>query len=766
MELKPQNIDQETTDKSPEGFKWENLSIRFKVQFALFIVANISIVTIGFLGYFSATDALEKVTFDQLTSVRETKRQVITNYFDRIKKQVATFSESKMVVDAMQSFKNASLFLENDFYGDVAPDSMLVSLNEYYASEFLPRWQNISLDTSATVEEFMIDNTAALKLQYYYISGNPYPTGSKELLDKAPDGSLYSDVHERYHTIFRNYSREFEFYDIFLVDNQSSKVLYSTSKEIDYMANLLEGPYRDSNIAKAFEKASESPFRNFIILTDFEKYSPSYDSPSAFIASPIFDKHKKIGVLIFQISPEVVNRILTGGQQWEIEGLGTTGETYLVSSDFKMRSDARMLTENPDSYFEMLEDNFPQAEVELVKRHNTSILFQSVNTEAAQNAIQGITGTKIITNYRGKRALSAFSDLDIDGVQWGIISEIEEDEAFALVYTLRRKIIVAMLVIFLFTSLLGAVYSRWFVQPIKKLRNTLIELSNGEKVEKMMVVGNDEIGQTTTAMNRLIDRIESASEFAQSIGKGTFNSNFEAISEDDELGNSLTEMRNQLKAVAEEDRKRNWITEGIAEFADVLRNNTNNLETLADQALFFIVEYVQLVQGGIYLIESNEKEKWLEMKACYAYDRKKYLNSKIEWGQGVVSQCWQDKDIIYMDNIPDEYPLITTGLAHMKPRAIFLVPIMLNESIYGIIEVASVEDIPQFKREFIQKVAENIASTIYSVMSNLKTEELLVESQLLAKELTTREEEMRQNMEELRATQEQMQQRELEKNIN
>lgn len=767
MDQNLEHIAEETTPEVEEsqnnGFHWENLSIRFKVQLALFIVANIAIVTIGVLGYFSATNALEKVTFDQLTSVRETKRQVITNYFDRIKKQVTTFSESRMVVDAMKSFKNASLFLDNDFYGEVYPDSMLTSLNSYYDTEFLPRWQKVSLDSSATVEEFMIGNTAALKLQFYYISGNPYPTGSKDLLEKADDGSLYSDVHNKYHSIFRNYLNEFDFYDIFLIDAESGRIIYSVSKEIDYMSSLVDGPYRESNLARAYNKVKETPFRNYTTLTDFEKYAPSYDKPAAFIASPIFDKYKKIGVLVFQISPVGLNNILTGNQQWEVEGLGTTGETYIVGSDFKMRSDARMFTENPDGYFEMLDNNYPQEEAELIKRHQTTSLFQSIKTEAAENAINGITGTKIITNYRGTLSLSAYSDLDIEGVQWGIISEIEKDEAFELVAELRYKIIVAMIVIFAFTTLLGFVYSRWFVQPIKKLRNTLIELAAGKKVEKITVVGNDEIGQTSVAMNQLIERIEDASEFALAIGEGKFDHDFSSMSEEDRLGNSLSEMRDQLSTVAQEDSKRNWATEGIAQFADVLRNNSTNLDELADQSLYFIVDYVGLVQGGLYLIQQdNEQNEWLEMKACYAYDRKKFLNMKIEWGQGVVSQCWQDKDLIYMDNIPDDYPVIKTGTGQMKVKAIFLVPIILNEKIFGIIEVGSIDDIPEYKREFIQRITSTLASTMSSVISNLKTERLLKESQNLAKELTTREEEMRQNMEELKATQEQMKQRELE----
>ncbi len=715
-----------------EGFRWENISIRFKVQLALFIVANIAIFTIGALGYISATNALEKVTFDQLRSVRETKRQAITDYFDQLRKQVITLSESRMTVDAMQNFKNASLFLENDFYGDVPPDSMLVSLNDYYAGEFLPAWQKISNDTTATVEEFMIDNSASLKLQFYYISGNPYPTGSKDLLEKSNDGSLYSDVHARYHSIYRNYLKEFDIYDIFLIEPESGRIIYSVFKEVDYMTSLKDGPYRDSNIAEVFRKAAESPFKNFVALTDFEKYPPSYDAPAAFIASPIFDKQEKIGVLAFQISPNAIRNIITGNQQWEVEGLGVTGETYLIGSDFKMRSDARMLIENPDGFFETIEKMYTPKEVELIRRHNTSLLFQPVETEAARLALQGVTGVEIIENYRGTRSLSAFSDLDIEGVDWAIVSEIEEEEAFSLIYTLQRNIFLAMVVIFVVTSLLGYFYSRWFVKPIKKLRNTLMELSEGKSVKRLNVFGTDEIGQTTFAMNHLIDRIDKAAKFAEAIGQGQFDSSFKAIGEEDQLGKSLTEMRDQLKSVADDDRKRNWTTEGMAQFSDILRKHNHDLASLTDQALHFLMNYVGLAQGAVYLIErENGQKEWLEMKACYAYERKKHMNLQIEWGQGVVSQCWQDRDSIYMNDIPSEYPAIRTGLMKMIPKAILLEPIMMNEVIYGVIEVASLEEIPLYRREFIQKVTINLASSIASALNALNTQSLLRESQQL-----------------------------------
>lgn len=721
---------------------WRNFSVRAKTQFALFIVANVAMITVGLLGYFSARKILVDVTFDRLAAIREAKSYSISSYFDNLRKQIITLSESRMIIEAVYSFKNAAIFLENDFYGDVSPDSMLISLNRYYNREFLPRWQEISQDKKLGKDDFMINNTAALKLQYHYIAANPYPVGAKAFFEKANDGSLYSDVHGRYHKIFRSYLEEMGFEDMFLLNAENGEVMYSVSKEIDYMSSLLDGPHRESSLADAFRQAKNTPFKNFSVLTDFKKYHPSYDVPSAFIASPIFDQDKKVGVLVLQISIDEIDRILSSNQQWELEGLGSSGEVFLLGEDFKMRSNPRMFKENPEAFFKMLRNNYSEDEVESIRRYGTSVLLQEVKTEAGRRALQGITEQRILSGYQGNKVLSAYSYLDLEGVNWAILVEIAEEEAFANLTTLRNNILFVMFFVFLCTFLLSSLYSRWFTQPIKTIRHILQKLSLGEQVEKITAFSDDEIGQTFTVVNRMIVRFNNITAFIHAIRSGNFSHKFEVFSKKDEIGNALIGMRDHLKKVEEEDKRRNWVSEGSAKFAEILRRHNHDMDELADKALYFIIEYLKLEQGAIYLLKSDKQndEEYLEMRACYAYARKKILNQRIAWGQGVVSQCWQDKALIYMDDVPPSYPHIKTGLIEMDSKSVLLVPILINHEVYGVIELLSIQKIPKYKQSFTKRLAGNIASTIFGQVSYTRTQELIKESEQLKQRLSTEDE--------------------------
>ena len=161
-----------------------------------------------------------------------------------------------------------------------------------------------------------------------------------------------------------------------------------------------------------------------------------YNAFNAFVAAPIFDGKEQIGVVAFRMPHNEINLIMTNNNAWESMGFGQTGETYLVGSDYTIRNQPRYLTEHKEQFLNSLYKvgfNNTQSKrmVDLINRYNSAIGLYPVRTTAGMEAIEGISGNKIINNTFGETVLSAYKPLEINGVKWGIISEINMHEAFA-----------------------------------------------------------------------------------------------------------------------------------------------------------------------------------------------------------------------------------------------------------------------------------------------------------------------------------------------
>ena len=313
-------------------------------------------------------------------------------------------------------------------------------------------------------------------------------------------------------------------------------------------------------------------------------------------------------------------------------------------------------------------------------------------------------------------------------------------------------------------SIVILIISKNITSPLQKTTNVLKKLALGDidKKHQLNINTGDEIEEISNSVNTVINGLKRTSDFATHIGKGNLDAEFEVLSDNDVLGNSLIEMRNSLRHSKEEEKKRkiedekiNWTTQGLAKFGEILRQNNDNLETLSFNIIKDLVKYLDATQGALYIKNDNEDDEiYYELTAAIAYDRKKMLNKKIKIGEELVGRCIHEKLTIYMIDIPEDYVHITSGLGESNPRCLLLVPLKLNEDVLGVVEIVSFYELDKYKIKFVEKVGESISSTISSVKINERTAILLEQSQQQGEELAAQEEEMRQNLEELQATQE------------
>ncbi|MBS1920782.1 MAG: GAF domain-containing protein, partial [Bacteroidetes bacterium] len=316
--------------------------------------------------------------------------------------------------------------------------------------------------------------------------------------------------------------------------------------------------------------------------------------------------------------------------------------------------------------------------------------------------------------------------------------------------SLRLITIVLGLAIVIIGFLSATVLVRTITRPINYIKDVVVKLGRGELVDdKKTKFSNDEIGEMAVATDSLVNGLKATTLFAENIGSGKYDSEFSPLSNHDVLGNALLNMRSNLARVAEEDKKRNWTTEGLAKFGEILRGNSSDVQKLTDEIIGNLVKYLKANQGALYIIDdtSEGQEQTLSMMACYAWNKKKYINQKVQMGEGLTGQCWQEGDVIYLTDVPQNYIRITSGLGDANPNALLIVPLKVNEQIFGVVEIASFGSFKEYEIDFVKRIAESIASTISSVKINARTQRLLSESQQMTEEMRAQEEEMRQNME-------------------
>ena len=436
------------------------MKIRLKLTLAFMVFGLVPFAANGINFLFQSSAEIERQAYQRLVSVRELKKSGIELYFQTIRDQVITLSTNRMIVDATKEFRATfPKFREENAVAPADIVRMKQELATYYEGQFRPEFtkQNDGKSINVSAMYGGLDDES-VALQYQYIQANKNPLGEKHKLTDAGDKSAYSAAHAKYHPAIRQFLEKFGYYDIFIADPDTGKIVYSVFKELDYATSLLNGPYAQTNFAEAFRKAKTLTSNDQFAFVDFKQYRPSYDAPASFIASPILDGGKLEGILIFQMPLDRITTIMANRA-----GLGETGETYLVGPDALMRSDSFLDTEN----------------------RSVTASFRNpdkgkVETEASKAALDGKVSSGIITDYTGNPVLSAYTPADILGVRWALLSEIDEAEAFAAQNDLLISLAIFMAISLIIIVAAGLWLSGSISNPISRMTAAMRNIAEGE----------------------------------------------------------------------------------------------------------------------------------------------------------------------------------------------------------------------------------------------------------------------------------------------
>ncbi|MGI9509793.1 MAG: methyl-accepting chemotaxis protein [Geminicoccaceae bacterium] len=388
-------------------------------------------IGVGLIGYLTSADALKEEAHYRLQSVVEGRKQMLESYLRSIGEDLRFVASNPTTRQALTDFASA--------------------------------WEKLG-------------NSQTQRLQRLYIDENPHPTGQKENLDAASDGSAYSRVHADYHPWYREFLRERGYYDVFLFDAKGNLV-YTVFKELDYATNLLNGQWRDTDLGNAFRAARANPTRGHQTFLDFQPYKPSHGAPASFISTPVLGEDGQfIGALVFQMPIDRLNGVMQAAA-----GLGDTGETYIVGSDFLRRSDSRLTDQ-------------------------ALILEQTVKNDGVEQALAGANGVINVTGSFGKDAVAAYESLEFLGARWALIAEIESTELLAATDDLRNRFIIAGVLFAGLCGIAGTFVSRTVTRPMGAMTMAVDDLISGRSKSIPGTDRSDEIGDLARAFGSFAEQ--------------------------------------------------------------------------------------------------------------------------------------------------------------------------------------------------------------------------------------------------------------------
>ena len=476
------------------------VSIQSKLLVMLLLTSILSAAVVGAIGYQSGRSSLRASVFDGLTEIRQSQTRQLQTQVADLKNSLVIYSRGTTATDAIEAFTAGFDQLGTAPVTPVQQQAIV----DYYTNQFA-KSEDAQTGKAVDVDALLPTSPAQRYLQAYYTA--PFTNWNAAIrFDDARDGSAWSAANARFNEFFREIVTRFEFEDALLLDTRGN-VVYTAYKGVDLGTNVLNGPYKGSELTGAYEAALDSNVVDYVGVTDFSAYQPA-DEPTAWFVSPVGPEGRVEGALALQFPISKLNRAMTMNRRWQESGMGKTGETFIVGPDDLMRSDSRLFLEDPEAYKrDVVEAGTPpDVADEAIRQHGTT-LVQPVATEATKLAQRGQRGTLIADDYLGHETLQAYAPADLPGLRWTVITKVDTSEAFAPVAAFTRRLVLSTAAIIFIVCIAAMLLARLFVRPIRRLESGAQQIGSGDYGVTLPVTSRDEFGDLTVAFNDMSRRL-------------------------------------------------------------------------------------------------------------------------------------------------------------------------------------------------------------------------------------------------------------------
>ncbi|WP_428025289.1 methyl-accepting chemotaxis protein [Arcobacter sp.] len=598
----------------------KKLTINFKLMSLIIIsLVLISSIILVITAYKSTTNTKNE-KLNQLKSIASAKKQHISDYFKTIEGLLISTANSASTQDAMNNFIRGFYTIGNDVENI---DEVKKEVLEHYKNLYVNKI-NFSLPNipkKRDLEEYLPKNKNGIMAQYIYIIKNDADIGEKNKMNQTTLFlNNYTFAHSRFHPTFNTLLEKFSLYDVFLVDMMGN-VVYTSFKEKDFGTNLKEGVYSNSGLAKVNEKTYNLE-KGQVAFSDFKPYEPSYNTPASFLATPIFNsENRRLGNLIIQLSINSIDKIMNFDGKYEESGLGETGISYLLGSDYKMRNNHRFIK---------------QLTQKGVKDSGTTISVYEIKNDLVKEALTNKTGANITVNNNGDNILTAYTGIKVFDQQWAIISEIEEDEALKDIYDLNITLmIISAIVLIVIIGISITLLKNTILKPLKSFENGIISFfkylnnetkqidylddSSEDELGKMSKVVNENINRTKVGIEKDRELIEEIVNVLSGYEKGDLNQRIQLDSLNpalkqlktilNKMGDNLELNINNILEVLDKYTNYNYLEkvsiDGLKEHLLKLANGVNDLgDSITNMLIDNKTKGMKLDQSSDILLES------------------------------------------------------------------------------------------------------------------------------------------------------------------
>jgi class 3 adenylate cyclase len=461
------------------------------------------VVLLAGVNYVFARLLIDESVESQLEAVRDTRIQALEIGFDRLETRVATLAANPSVGAALADLSSGFEAINED----ITP-AQVAQLTDLYETEALPPFVDAGVDIPP--DELVPAAAAGRYVQHHYIAENPDGFDERDGLDDAGDGSVYSAAHAVHHPLLRALMENAGMDDLLLLDAETANVVYSTKKRIDLGTNGVSGPYANDGLGEVLGDLTSVAVGDAVVSDTFF-YVPTSGAPVFFIAAAVRSGPEVVGAVVAEVPVEALNAVMTADQDWQLLGLGDTGESYVVGVDGTLRSESRAWIEDPDDYLRRHADRYDdQDATDLIATVGSPVLLQPVDNAAVTTAADdGKQFLGTVTNYLGVETLAASAPVDVSGLDWVVVVERNTSETDKALSSFLRTVLIELAILLPIIALVGFFLARTLTRPAHSLVDAADRIAGGDLDTEVQDLGKNELGDLGRQLEGVARELES-----------------------------------------------------------------------------------------------------------------------------------------------------------------------------------------------------------------------------------------------------------------